>query len=307
MARLRIAIFASSSNFGREALRQLAQGHDVVAAVRPSGTGLRGTLRSLAGIGPRAPLEACARELGIPVLTASDMGGGFRDRLRALRPDLICIALFPRRVPAEVRDLAPLGAINVHPSLLPRHRGPLPLFWTYHADDRVAGVTVHHATDCFDAGDIVLQESFALPRGHPVAVLDRDTALRAARLLREAADALARGNASRRSQDESAATYAPLVRPGVPMVPFTEWDVERVWHFLAGLCPPYQEPLRDERGRRVAYGGVTGYRRTDERLAPGSVEHRGGQLLLHCRGGIVELAPAMAGHVNFAQLKDGEQ
>jgi methionyl-tRNA formyltransferase len=289
MARLRVALFGSSSNFSADALRELASAHDVVAVVRPARQGLRRALREAAGIDDPAPLEARARELRVPVLTEPKMGVDFRERIGALRPDLICIALFPRRVPVEVTGIAPLGAINVHPSILPRHRGPLPLFWTYHADDRRAGVTVHHATERFDAGDIILQECFELPRAYPVALLDRDVALRAARMLREAADALARGSASRTRQDESAATYAPFVRRGVPMVPFEDWDVERVWHFLAGLCPPYCEPLRDTEGRLVAYERVTGYRRVAPALLPGRLERHEGGLLLHCRDGIVEL------------------
>jgi methionyl-tRNA formyltransferase len=49
---------------------------------------------------------------------------------------MICIGTFPRRIPQEITKLAALGAIKVHPSLLPRHRGPLPLFWTHHVRRR---------------------------------------------------------------------------------------------------------------------------------------------------------------------------
>ena len=106
----------------------------------------------------------------------------------------------------------------MHPSLLPRHRGPLPLFWTYHADDRVTGVTIHHVNQSFDAGDVILQDSFPLPRGYPAAKLNEDVAHRGASLLRSAVEALAGGRAARVAQDERAATYAPRVRPGTSMV-----------------------------------------------------------------------------------------
>jgi methionyl-tRNA formyltransferase len=207
-----------------------------------------------------------------------------------MRAQLGCIALYPRRVPAQAIAAMPLGAINAHPSLLPRHRGPLPLFWTYHADDRVAGVSVHVATDRYDAGDVIAQESFELPRGYPVRRLDRDVAARAARMLREAASAMAQGGVQRTPQDESRATLAPYVRLGEPIVPFDQWEVERVWHFLAGLCPPYREPLRDARGKAVEYSQVVGFRTGGEGLLPGTVERRGSQALLHCRGGLIELA-----------------
>jgi methionyl-tRNA formyltransferase len=292
MARLRIALFGTPSGYSEQALAELGASHEVVAAVIPlqQRPGLLGKLRGFAGLGKGA-LERGAAVMGVPVIGATaGVDTALAERLRALRPDLICIALYPRLVPAEVAAIANLGAINAHPSLLPRHRGPLPLFWTYHADDRHAGVTVHHASDRFDAGDIIVQEAFGLPRAHPVAELDREVAVRAARLLRAAADALARGTARRTPQDDAVATSAPLLRPGEPMIPFDDWDVERVWHFLAGLCPPYREPLRDDDGREVPYRQVTGYRRTSPGMAPGRLERGARSWTLHCRGGLVELA-----------------
>jgi methionyl-tRNA formyltransferase len=290
--RLRVALFGSISRFSQLALEQLALTQEVVALVlpRPAKSGLRGALRQLAGMGALTPLEKVARDRGIPIVTASgDLSGVLCEQLRALRPDLLCIAIFPKMLPRELTEAAPLGAINAHPSLLPRHRGPLPLFWTYHCDDRVAGVTVHHANERFDAGDLILQERFELPRGYPVAELDRDVAEHAAPLLRAAVEQLALGRAPRLAQEESLATYAPLLRPGTPMVPFDQWDVERVWHFLAGLCTQYREPLVDESGREVRYDRVTGYREEPSHRAPGGVERCGDGWTLHCRNGVVHL------------------
>jgi methionyl-tRNA formyltransferase len=242
-----------------------------------------------AGITRISPLERAAQERRIPVIAATASNDSVLvDRLLSIRPDLICIAMFPRRVPREITTLAPLGAINVHPSLLPRHRGPLPLFWTYHADDQVTGVTVHHTSDKFDAGDIILQESFPLPRAYSVAKLDQDVAMCGARMLKSALEALARGQSARIAQDEGAATYAPLVRPGTRMVRFDTWDVERVWHFLAALSPRYREPLSDNEGRPVSYREVAGFERT-RCGAPGTVEKVNRGWKLNCRGGVVLL------------------
>jgi methionyl-tRNA formyltransferase len=225
----------------------------------------------------------------IPVIRLTDANdSAVAERLSSLRPDLICIATFPRLIPPEIIALAPLGAINVHPSLLPRHRGPLPLFWTYYADDRMSGVTVHHASQVFDAGDIILQESFPLPRAYPATKLNEDVGLRGAALLRSAVQALACGQAPRVVQDERAATIAPRVRPGVPMVRFDEWDVERIWHFLAALSPRFREPLIDNEGRPVFYQTVTGFERRCSSV-PGTVEPIGSGWKLHCRGGVVLL------------------
>jgi len=290
--RLRIAFFGSAARFSQLALEQLALTQEVVALVLPRSAkpGLRSALRQIAGLRAASPLEQFACNRGIRVITASSNSrGALHERLRELRPDLICIAIFPWMLPRDLVGIAPLGAINAHPSLLPRHRGPLPLFWTYHGDDRVAGVTVHHANERFDAGDVILQERFDLPRAYPVAELDREVADRAASLLRAAVGQLGVGSAPRLPQDERAATYAPIPPLGTPMIPFDQWDVERVWHFLAALCPRYREPLADEDGREVLYDRVIGYRAVPSRLTPGRVVCCPGGWELHCRNGILQL------------------
>ena len=289
---LRIALFGTASRFSFLALQELAAHRFVVAVVLPQPQGRRAALLSIAGVRRMSPVEAAARELRIPVIFATSSNQAtVAEQLRAVRPDLICVAIFPRLIPPEIIALAPLGAINVHPSLLPRHRGPLPLFWTYHADDRTTGVTVHHVNERFDAGDTILQEDFPLPRAYPAVKLDGDVAKRGALLLGMTVNALAGGRATRVAQDERAATYAPRIRPGTPMVRFGEWDVERIWHFLAGLRSQYREPLIDDTGQPVHYQSVIGFERGPAGAA-GSVESVAHGWKLHCHDGVVLLAKA---------------
>jgi methionyl-tRNA formyltransferase len=291
---LRIALFGTPSRFSLFALRELAADRPVAALVlsQPQQRGLRASLASIAGVRRMSPVEAAAREHRFPVIFSTPSNQStIAEQLRAVRPDLICVATFPRLIPPEIIAMAPLGAINVHPSLLPRHRGPLPLFWTYHADDRASGVTVHHLDGSFDSGDIILQEAFPLPRAYPVAKLDGDVAHRGASLLRAAVEALAGGRAARTAQDERAATYAPRIRPGTPMVRFEEWDVERIWHFLAGLSSQYREPLIDDAGRSAQYQAVVGFERGPAGTA-GTVESVANGWRINCCGGVVLLAKA---------------
>lgn len=288
---LRIAFFGSASRTSLLALRALTADQHVVAAVlaQPKARGLRHSLLRLAGLRPRPAVEVTARRRGIPVISVSDgREPMLAERLHALRPDLICIVIFPRLIAPELIALAPLGAINMHPSLLPRHRGPLPILWTYQADDRQSGVTIHHASEQYDAGDMILQEAMPLPRGYPAAKLDLDGMALGATLLHSAVELLASGRAPRIAQDEAAATYAPQVRPGTPMVQFDTWDVERVWHFLAGLCPRFREPLDDGRGGSAVYQSVVGFE-PGPAGPPGTVESVRGGWKLHCRGGVVLL------------------
>ena len=118
---------------------------NVTAVVVPTAGSLRQRLRLR--VSTAAFRELTAR-LGLRVLPfGSDFG----------ECDLICVGAFPRLISREMRDRARLGAINVHPSLLPRHRGPDPLFWT---TSMTISTRSHSAlARRFDDGDVIAQKS----------------------------------------------------------------------------------------------------------------------------------------------------
>lgn len=77
--------------------------------------------------------------------------------LAPLRPDLIISTVFPWRIPQDVLDLPPLGAFNVHPSLLPKYRGTKTPIWMLLNGERTTGLTAHRMVAGFDAGPILAQ------------------------------------------------------------------------------------------------------------------------------------------------------
>jgi methionyl-tRNA formyltransferase len=81
------------------------------------------------------------------------------DRIEALRPDLFVVAGCPRIFGARLLALPRLGALNVHPSLLPHYRGREPVFWALLRGERTVGVTVHRMTEDVDAGPILAQRA----------------------------------------------------------------------------------------------------------------------------------------------------
>ncbi|PIE06301.1 MAG: hypothetical protein CSA75_00270 [Sorangium cellulosum] len=86
----------------------------------------------------------------------------FRHRLEELRADLLVSWFFTRQIPMSVIDACPRGGIGVHPSLLPRHRGPDPFFAAIDAGDRETGVSVHRLAESYDTGAIVAQRRIAI-------------------------------------------------------------------------------------------------------------------------------------------------
>jgi len=285
-----------------QSLRVIAAQHRLVGIVRPSSHGAPPsagrTLRRRVAAAARTllgrsggSLDAIARSLAVPIWEArSGDDPEIAGRVCAARPDLICIAGYPWLLRGEVVTAAAHGAVNLHPALLPRHRGLLPLFWIYYHNDRETGVTLHRAIAEADAGDILGQVSFPLERGFPVDRLNRLNAERGAELLEVVLRDLAAGRAKGRPQDEALVTQAPRIRPGTAMIDFPVWDVERVWHFMTGLLPRFREPLLTEEGAPLLYGGVRGYVRESHHHPPGTVIRRSDGYDLYCHGGRVRLA-----------------
>lgn len=237
---------------------------------------------------PQSAVERQAEAAGVDVLRYGE-NPAFGRALRRFRPDLIAIATFPVLLPASILEVAPAGAVNLHPSLLPRHRGTFPLFWVYREDDRQAGLTVHTARDRFDAGPILAQQRFPLERGYPVEALARDLVARSGSLLVDAIAAVEAG-AVPRVQDERAATRAPRIDLSTFRPPLHEWDVERAWHFLKGFASRYRLPLVDDRGATIHYASVSSLERGIEGPVGVTVRDADGWLL-HCRGGVIRLVP----------------
>lgn len=179
------------------ALCLLREGYPLTAACisRPDAPGMRRLRRVL-----RAPLHE-RPDLNDRALRASLAEGA---------PELIVSWFWTKRVPRSLLALAPRGGVNVHPSLLPRHRGADPYFWTLRRRDAQTGVTVHRLDDQYDTGPILLQRSVPVPPGVDAWRLAKSLDLPTLQALHEVLDGMRRGEAlSARAQDESLATHAP--------------------------------------------------------------------------------------------------
>lgn len=113
--------------------------------------------------GQPGTVEAIARSRHLPVAMPTKLKDpAFRDILAAWRPDLLIVACFDKILPADMLASVPMGGLNVHPSLLPRWRGPAPVARALLAGDRVTGVTVHVMEAGIDTGDWLVQREVAI-------------------------------------------------------------------------------------------------------------------------------------------------
>lgn len=134
----------------------------------------------------------------------------FFSRVRAVAPDLLVSWFFPKRIPGRVLDLAKLGAVGIHPSLLPRHRGPDPYFWAIESGDSETGVTAHRLDDAYDTGPILAQRRLAIQPSWNAWTLARRLDRPSLALLREIVLAFSLGQPPPETpQTEDDATFAP--------------------------------------------------------------------------------------------------
>ncbi len=117
------------------------------------------------------------------------------------------MACFTQRFPAAVLRLPRLGILNIHPSLLPAYRGPLPIFWQLR-DGAPTGATVHYMDEGLDTGDIAAQSDVFLPDGLPGPEVERMLMLAGLDLLRKVLAELARGIVRRRPQSPGGSYYS---------------------------------------------------------------------------------------------------
>jgi methionyl-tRNA formyltransferase len=182
---------------------------------------------ALAGLSRPAAIGArrLSRQLGAErVLRKPDVDSdAFVARVRVAAPDLLVSWFFPKRIPRRVRDLAPLGAVGIHPSLLPRHRGPDPYFWAIDSGDTETGVTAHRLDDHYDTGPILAQRRLMIEPSWNAWTLARRLDRPSLELLREIVGALASGRPLvETAQLEEHATLAPEPDEGMLALSWTE-------------------------------------------------------------------------------------
>ena len=220
-------VFMGTSGFAAPALRALTEeGYRVVEVVtqpdRPSGRERRPV---------PSPIKQLALELGLPLWQPEHLHGPQAvEHLRRLQPDVVVVAAYGEILRRPVLSLPPKGCLNLHASLLPRHRGPAPVAATILAGDPVTGVTLIRMDEGIDTGPILAQREVPLTGRERQDELLGLLSEVAASLLREALPAWLAGQIVPRPQDESHATYCRMLRKEDGEIDWTRpaWYIERM-------------------------------------------------------------------------------
>ena len=226
-------VFMGTPDFAVKSLEGLlAAGHTVSLVVtredKPRG---RGQQMSVSDV------KACAITHGVPVYQPRTLRDGeARERIAQEHPDVIVVVAYGRILPEEILSLPPLGCVNVHASLLPRHRGAAPIQWTILSGDREAGVTTMQMDAGLDTGDILMQSKRAVRDTETSGELFDELAEDGAALLLQTLSALERKTATRTPQDPAKATLAPMLDRGYSPLNW-ERPAEVLHNQVRGLSP----------------------------------------------------------------------
>lgn len=227
-------VFLGSGDIGIPTLEWLwsAPGVELAGVVtqpdRPAGRGLQLTPCAIKekalsrGLPPFQPTRIRAPEV--------------LEEIAALRPDLLVVMAYGQILPQELLDVPKLGALNLHASLLPRHRGAAPVHAAVLSGDKESGITVMWMDAGLDTGDILLQHACAVGGADTAGSLHDRLAKMAPAALAEALESIRAGRAPHLKQDESLATYSPkLDRSSGKM----DWQgsAEEISRRVRGLYP----------------------------------------------------------------------
>jgi len=236
-----------------------------------------------------------AQEHGIPVIQhESTRGEDVQAELRALKADVLVVASYGEILRTPMLELAPHGALNVHGSLLPRHRGASPIQAAILAGDPTTGVSVQQMVLALDEGDVLHEIETPIGAEETSGELFDRLAVLGGQIAVEALDLIAAGNAVLRPQDASLATYARKLAKSAGNIDWT-LSAEELGRHLRAMHPwpgaattaPDGKPLKITAAKVVADDALDAPHTSQ---TPGSLLEVKQRCLVACGSGALELS-----------------
>ena len=225
-------IFMGTPDFAVPALKRLYEKHTISAVFtqpdKPKGRGYKLT---------PPPVKVVATEHDTPVYQPQSLknnGEEYVDIIKKINPDCIVVAAYGKILPKSVLDIPKYGCVNIHGSLLPKYRGAGPIQWAVLNDEKETGITTMLMGEGLDTGDILQMSVTEIGENETAAELfDRLSEL-GAELILNTLDKLEKGEITPQKQDESLASYAPMLSKDMCKLDFSE-PVRKVHKKICGL------------------------------------------------------------------------
>ncbi len=225
-------VFMGTPDFAVEALNRINEsGHEILAVItqpdKPKGRGKK--IRY-------TPVKQAALDRGLTVLQPEKVKDPeFLKILKSLEPECIVVAAYGQILPGEILELPVYGCINIHASLLPKHRGAAPIHWAVINGEEKTGITIMQMDKGLDTGDMLLKEEVEV--GHKTTgELHDDLARKGGELILKALDQIRSGTIEREKQNNDQATYASMIDKKMSRI---DWNREpdEIERLIRGLNP----------------------------------------------------------------------
>ena len=179
------------------------------------------------------------KERGIPVVCPEEIRRAeWAEKIANIHPEMIFSFYYRNIIPEEILRIPPMGAYNLHGSLLPAYRGRCPVNWVLvHGEERT-GVTLHHMVRMADAGDIVGQRVMPIAPDDTAFTLYGKLCIEAGILLDEFLPLMKIGCAPRIPQDISLGSYFGGRRPEDGRIDWS-WSAARIYNLIRAVTDPY--------------------------------------------------------------------
>lgn len=224
-------VFMGTPDFSAVVLEKLNSIYPVSAVV----TGLDKPVGRGYNLAP-SPLKVKAIELGIPVLQYAKVSREGLDDIRALQPDIIVTAAFGQILSDAFLAIPKFAVLNVHASLLPKHRGSSPIQWSIINGDEKTGITIMKTVKAVDAGDVLLEKETEIGKKETAGELFDRLAILGGEAIVEAISLVECGKATFTPQDESKVTHCSMINKGDGLVDFSK-SAKEIDCFVRGMTP----------------------------------------------------------------------
>ena len=233
------------------------------------------------------PVKELALKYSIPIFQPEKMRDGEAfNYLKKLNPDLIIVVAYGKILPKEILNLPKYGCINVHASLLPKYRGAGPIQWSVINGEKETGVTTMYMDVGLDTGDMIINNSLEIGENETAGELHDRISLLGAKTLIETLKLLQKNEIVRTKQDDSNATYAPMLDKKLCEIDFSE-DAKKIHDLIRGLSP-WPVAVTKFEGKTLKIHRSL-YITKDVNATPGEVIENNGKIVVSCGKGCIEI------------------
>ncbi|MBQ7718914.1 MAG: methionyl-tRNA formyltransferase [Clostridia bacterium] len=226
-------LFMGTGAFAEVSLKALIDaGRNVVAVVsqpnKPKNRGMK--------IIP-TPVAVVADENNIDLYAPKTLkDGALLPVLEEKQPDLIVVVAYGKLLPKYVLEFPKYGCINIHGSLLPKYRGAAPIQWSIINGEKITGVTSMYLAEGMDTGDMILKREMPIAPDDTYGTLHDKLAVLGGELLIETVELIENGKVKAEKQDESLATYAPMLSKSMGGIDWSK-TAEEIVNQVRGMNP----------------------------------------------------------------------